>query len=49
MDIILRFRTHNILTADVAGIYRQIVVDKENRSLQRNTVEKRSAQTRQVI
>lgn len=36
MDIILRFRTHiYVLTVDVAGMYRQIIVDEKDRALQR--------------
>lgn len=34
VDIILRFRTHAyVLTADVAEMYRQRVVDKKDRAL----------------
>lgn len=36
IDIILRFRTHEyVLTSDVAMMYRQIVIDKQDRALQR--------------
>lgn len=36
VDIILRFRTHAyVLSADVAGMYRQIIINKRDRALQR--------------